>query len=87
MREKVKVLQAVHPFSAGLLILGGEIALLLAAAALLLFLFANRLPQPAAAYELADRFAGGALRVSLLSVMVAFANDLAARLLARKQGR
>lgn len=87
MRDKAKVLQGVHPFSSGLLVLGGEMALLLAAAALLLFLFANRLPQPAAAYELADGLAGGVLRVCLVSVMVSFANDLAARLLARKQGR
>ncbi len=87
MREKAKTLQAMHPFSSGLLVLGGEIALLLAAAALFLFLFANRLPQPAAAYALADDLAGGVLRVCLLSVMVALANDLAARLLARRRDK
>ena len=67
MREKIGVLSAVHPFSRGLLILGGELS--------------------AAAFELADQLAGGALRVLLVAVMVAFANDLAVRLLAKRKKR
>ena len=87
MREKIGVLSAVHPFSRGLLILGGELSVVCNACATLLFAFANLLPQPAAAFELADQLAGGALRVLLVAVMVAFANDLAGRLLAKRKKR
>lgn len=87
MRTRTKALANVHPFSMGLLLLGGEVAAVLHTAALLLFLFAHRMPQPAAAYTLAGSLAGIGLRLLLLAVLIAVANDIAAGLLKKPTGR
>ncbi len=73
------------PLSRVLLILGGELSILFNAIAVWLFSAANHMPRPAAAFAAADRIAGLALQALLLAVLVAFANDLAARLLARRE--
>ena len=87
MRTRAKSLTSVHPFSMGLLVLGGELAVILHTAALLLFLFAHRMPQPATAYTLAGSLAGIGLRLLLLAVLIAVANDIAAGLLKKPTGR
>ncbi len=87
MRTRAKSLTSVHPFSMGLLVLGGELAVILHTAALFLFLFAHRMPQPAAAYTLGSGLAGTGLRLLLLAVLVAAANDMAAALLKKKSRR
>lgn len=86
MQIHTGVRQGIAPLSQLLLILGGEISVLCNGAAVLLFAFAGRLPQPAAAYVLADQMAGMALRAALLAVLIAFAHDLASRLLSKRRG-